>query len=382
MGTNNGDRQLLRSLVRFYFVCGHCNTKWFDNRPESSCQRCGSRCCSHEQFVPPWLRSPLSTTSEADSSINSLSALLLKLPERCRGELFRAVLQGLADESHLSGARLLKAAFSAHWQETFGEVPSVNQIAEALSNPLPVKLVMAFNCLGYALSEDDMSAAVQSLIELLAAKVATFVAPVQRTLFNCEATVDKPTKTLPTTGRTTVDDLRHLILEGRKFPTVYADPPWPYENEASRAAAVNHYPVMSLKSICDQPVSKLVNDNAHLHLWTTNGFLREAFEVINAWGFEFKSCMVWIKHELGMGNYWRVSHEFLLLGVRGQLTFQDRTLPSWIQAHRTLHSRKPGLVRELIEKVSPGPYLELYGREELPNSAWTVYGNQVERRAF
>jgi N6-adenosine-specific RNA methylase IME4 len=104
--------------------------------------------------------------------------------------------------------------------------------------------------------------------------------------------------------------------------------------------------------------------------------------VIDAWGFHFKSCLVWIKDEIGMGNYWRVSHEFLLLGVRGQLTFRDRTVRSWVQAHRTTHSRKPGVVRALIESVSPGPYLELYGREELPNSAWTVYGNQIERRLF
>jgi len=83
-----------------------------------------------------------------------------------------------------------------------------------------------------------------------------------------------------------------------------------------------------------------------------------------------------------MGNYWRVSHEFLLLGVRGRLRFRDRSQPSWKLCRRRVHSRKPELVRMLIEKVSPGPYLELYGRHELPNSAWTVYGNDVERRLF
>jgi N6-adenosine-specific RNA methylase IME4 len=122
--------------------------------------------------------------------------------------------------------------------------------------------------------------------------------------------------------------------------------------------------------------------NAHLHLWTTNGMLRDAFDVLDAWGFTFKSCLVWIKGDIGMGNYGRVSHEYLLLGVRGNLTFRDRTLPSWIKADRTIHSRKPAVVRTLIERASPGPYLELYGREELHDSAWTVYGNQVERRLF
>lgn len=74
--------------------------------------------------------------------------------------------------------------------------------------------------------------------------------------------------------------------------------------------------------------------------------------------------------------------EFLLLGVRGRLRFRDRAQSSWMLCRRTIHSRKPEAVRMLVEKVSPGPYLELYGRAELPNSAWTVYGNRVERRLF
>jgi N6-adenosine-specific RNA methylase IME4 len=79
---------------------------------------------------------------------------------------------------------------------------------------------------------------------------------------------------------------------------------------------------------------------------------------------------------MGIGNYWRVSHELLLLGVRGRCPFEDRSRKSWLQADRTEHSRKPREVREAIEKVSPGPYLELYGRERI--HGWTVYGNQIE----
>lgn len=180
----------------------------------------------------------------------------------------------------------------------------------------------------------------------------------------------------------TVRDLRELVDAGCKFSTIYADPPWAYENEASRAAANNHYRTMTLNDICAVLVRDLVEKNAHLHLWTSNAFLREAFEVIDARGFRYKSCFVWVKDRLGMGNYWRVSHEFLLLGVRGSLSFRDRTIPSWLKHRRSVHSRKPWLVRLLIERVSPGPYLELCGREEIPNSAWTVYGDQVERRLF
>ncbi len=186
----------------------------------------------------------------------------------------------------------------------------------------------------------------------------------------------------PSDVPTLVRDLHCLIKSGTVFSTIYADPPWPYSNTAARGAAENHYCTVSLDAICSEPVRALAAENAHLHLWTTNSFLREAFDVIRAWGFTYKSCLVWVKPQIGMGNYWRVSHEFLLFGVRGSLSFQDRTIRSWQLARRTVHSRKPFLFRSLIEQVSPGPCLELYGREEQPNTGWTVYGNQVERRLF
>ncbi len=179
-----------------------------------------------------------------------------------------------------------------------------------------------------------------------------------------------------------VDDLSRLATEGFRFQTVLADPPWRYANTASRAAAENHYPTMTIEAICAEPVSQLVAENSHLHLWTTNAFLESAFRVMRSWGFEYKSCLVWAKPTIGLGNYWRVSHEFLMFGTRGQLKFGRNDVPSWHVASRTKHSRKPFLFRDLIEQVSPGPYLELYGREEQPNTGWTVYGNQVERRLF
>jgi hypothetical protein len=111
-----------------------------------------------------------------------------------------------------------------------------------------------------------------------------------------------------------VRDLSALVEGGCKFPTIYADPPWQYRNRSSRAAAENHYPTLSLKEICAEPVPQLAADNAHLHLWTTNAFLADAFRVVRAWGFTYKSCFVWVKDRMGMGNYWRVSHEFLCDG--------------------------------------------------------------------
>ena len=178
-----------------------------------------------------------------------------------------------------------------------------------------------------------------------------------------------------------VSDLHELIDANRRFATIYADPPWRYDNQGTRAATNNHYPTMTVEEIAAQPVPNLAADNCHLHLWTTNAFLPAAFQVIQAWGFEYKSCLVWVKPQLGIGDYWRVSHEFLLLGVRGKLPFRDRSQRSWIEADRTGHSTKPAIVRSLIEQVSPGPYLEMYGRESPPNPAWTVYGNQVRPTA-
>src|SRR5262249_54150982 len=98
-----------------------------------------------------------------------------------------------------------------------------------------------------------------------------------------------------------VDSLKGLVAEGHKFATIYADPPWPYANQATRSSTDNHYQTMSIEDICREPVGQLAEDNAHLHLWTTNAFLPDAFRVIEAWGFEYKSCFVWVKPQMGIG---------------------------------------------------------------------------------
>lgn len=178
-----------------------------------------------------------------------------------------------------------------------------------------------------------------------------------------------------------VDNLGELIARGLTFGCIYADPPWAYNNTGTRANVAKEYKsTMSVEAICREPVAQLAATDCHLHLWTTNGFLFEARQVLEAWGFDYKSCYVWVKPRMGIGNYWRVSHEFLLLGVRGKPEFRRRDCMSWGQFDRTVHSRKPAAVRSLVEAVSPGPYLELYGRETVPG--WMVYGNEVGRALF
>ena len=179
----------------------------------------------------------------------------------------------------------------------------------------------------------------------------------------------------PATGF--VSDLQGLIDDGRTFPTIVADPPWKYDNHGSRASASDHYPTMSVDDICSEPVAKLAARDCHLHLWATSPLLPEALTVMKAWGFQYKASFVWTKPQMGIGNYWRISHEFLLFGVRGELAFLDHAQRSWLEAKRTSHSTKPKEIQALIETVSPGPYLEMYGRRRPPNTQWTVCGNQL-----
>jgi N6-adenosine-specific RNA methylase IME4 len=178
----------------------------------------------------------------------------------------------------------------------------------------------------------------------------------------------------------TVADLQQVIDAGQAFGTIYADPPWQYGNQGTRAATDNHYPTMTVEEIAALPVKDLAAKEAHLHLWTTNAFLQDSFGILKAWGFEYKSVLVWVKPQMGLGNYWRVSHEFLLLGVRGNCPFLNQEQVSWIHKDRQEHSRKPEEVRKRIQLVSPGPRLELFGRR--PINGWTVWGNEIEKIDF
>lgn len=184
----------------------------------------------------------------------------------------------------------------------------------------------------------------------------------------------------------TVADLAALaeqVRAGERAPygTIYADPPWQYDNQATRAATINHYCGMSVDELCALPVPSLVADAAHLHLWTTNAFLFECPRIFTAWGFEFKSSFVWVKRKIGIGNYWRNSHELMLTAVRGDAKrFDDHSLMSWLECDRGAHSAKPERVRSFIERAGPGPRLELFARQA--STGWTAWGNQIERSLF
>lgn len=161
------------------------------------------------------------------------------------------------------------------------------------------------------------------------------------------------------------------------YRTICADPPWQYGNTSTRGAAEDHYPTMSVAELCDLNVAERAADEAHLYLWTTNGFLREAFQVMDAWGFEYKTTLVWAKPQIGMGNYFRSSTEYVLFGVRGGLRTLDCNQRNWFEAKRARHSKKPAKFFEIVETASPGPYLEMFARERRLNPDWDYWGNEA-----
>jgi N6-adenosine-specific RNA methylase IME4 len=160
------------------------------------------------------------------------------------------------------------------------------------------------------------------------------------------------------------------------FATIVADPPWQYTNTSTRGAAEDHYPTMSIAELCDLPVESWSAPEAHLYLWTTNGFLREAFDIVDAWGFEYKTTLVWAKPQIGMGNYFRSSTEYVLFGTRGGLRTLDGNQRNWFEAPRTQHSRKPGLFFDIVHQASPPRYLEMFARQRRLDPDWDYWGNE------
>ena len=159
------------------------------------------------------------------------------------------------------------------------------------------------------------------------------------------------------------------------FRTILADPPWDI-GQKGRYGASTHYLVMSLERIKRLPVAQLAEANAHLYLWVINRGIREGIDVMEAWGFTYRSPLTWIKPRMGLGAYLRNQTEHLLLGTRGQAPVKFRGQGTWLYAPVQEHSHKPEEQYAIIQRLSDGPYLELFARRRQPG--WFVWGNQVE----
>jgi N6-adenosine-specific RNA methylase IME4 len=183
---------------------------------------------------------------------------------------------------------------------------------------------------------------------------------------------------------------RALALEDRRealqdvpagqYRVIYADPPWRYEHvETENRAIENHYPTLELAEICALPVSALAADDALLFLWATSPKLAEAMQVIEAWGFNYRTCMVWVKDVIGMGYYARQRHELLLIAVKGHPPVPATAArPDSVQEWpRGRHSEKPHLFYDLIERMYPNwARLELFARNT--RAGWACLGNEID----
>ena len=178
------------------------------------------------------------------------------------------------------------------------------------------------------------------------------------------------------------------------YATVLVDPPWQFQNRTGKMAPEHRrllrYPTMGLQEIVQLPVPKLAAAKSHLYLWVPNALLTEGLEVMKAWGFTYKTNLVWYKIRKdggpdgrGVGFYFRNVTELVLFGVRGHMRTLDpgRRQVNLISTRKREHSRKPDQLYGIIEACSPGPYLELFAR--FRRKGWDQWGNEdVEQNSF
>lgn len=179
------------------------------------------------------------------------------------------------------------------------------------------------------------------------------------------------------------------FTNGKKYGTIYADPPWQFSNRTGKMAPenkrLNRYSTMKIDDIKNLPVSDVAADKCHLYLWVPNALLPEGLDVMKAWGFSYKTNIIWEKVRKdgmpdgrGVGFYFRNVTEILLFGIKGdknRTLEPGRTQVNLIRSIKREHSRKPDEFISLIEECSPGPYLELFARGDRQN--WDMWGNQA-----
>lgn len=163
-----------------------------------------------------------------------------------------------------------------------------------------------------------------------------------------------------------------------RYRTIVADPPWRYASAATKADASKHYRTMSLGEIfaLADSVRSLAEADAHLWLWTTNALMEEGYDVARAWGFRPLTLLTWCKPQPGVGYYLRNNTEHCILASRGApLVPDEKAMASWYVWPRGEHSAKPEAFYDLVEQVSPAPYLEMFSRRS--RFSWDTWGNEA-----
>ncbi len=180
-----------------------------------------------------------------------------------------------------------------------------------------------------------------------------------------------------------------LKPNAQRYRCIVADPPWRYQSRLRGTGGgqygtpgvklvsvpFDEYNTMSVDEICALPVPALAADDSHLYLWTTQAFLRETYRVLDAWGFKQGAILVWSKPPKGVVGTYVCSVEFCIFARRGNLAHKRRQLGTCYQWPRSAHSAKPEAFQDMVESVSPGPYLELFARRQ--RLGWHSWGNQA-----
>lgn len=178
-----------------------------------------------------------------------------------------------------------------------------------------------------------------------------------------------------------------VLKHSKKFGTILADPPWQFSNRTGKMAPehrrLHRYHTMKIDEICALPIPALAADKSHLYLWCPNALLAWGLRVMEAWGFEYKTNIVWLKVRKdggpdgrGVGFYYRNVTELVLFGTRGKLRTAEagRRMVNFIATMKERHSTKPAELYDMIEHCSPAPYLELFARNIRPG--WVQWGDE------
>jgi site-specific DNA-methyltransferase (adenine-specific) len=175
-----------------------------------------------------------------------------------------------------------------------------------------------------------------------------------------------------------------MIWHEKKYKTIVADPPWQYRNKKmigtwkDNGGAESHYQTMSLSEICNLSlIKKILDKNCICFLWATVPMLPEAFQVLKAWGFKYKTMLIWVKIKtLPMGFWFRVNLELCLLGIKGNIKAFRQLNPNLFFAPITEHSKKPEKFFQLIDPIIPRPAIELFARQK--REGWDAWGDKIE----
>ena len=177
-----------------------------------------------------------------------------------------------------------------------------------------------------------------------------------------------------------------MLLPNKKYGVIYADPPWSFKTYSEKGkdrSPEQHYPVLSIADIIRLPVDRIAKDNAVLLMWVVDPLLDQAFKVIDAWGFKYKTVgFTWAKSNktkpgffTGLGYWTRGNPEMCLLATKGKPKRLSKSVPQLVIDQRREHSKKPDIMYKHIENLLEGPYIELFARQKV--SGWDAWGNEV-----